>query len=73
MTISSVQNCKYLEWWVHNWLNRVLEIPDAKLPVLSPRSEPIRRELTELQSTNLADRTQTQSAHDDNPVRTPGA
>lgn len=41
-----------LEWWVHNWLNRVLEIPDAKLPLLSPRSEPIRRELTELQSTN---------------------
>jgi hypothetical protein len=72
MTITSVQNCMYLEWWVHNWLNRVLEIPDAKLPLLSPRSEPIRRELTELQSTNLADRTQTQSAHDANPVRTPG-
>jgi len=41
-----------LEWRVHNWLNGVLEIPDAKLPLLSPRSEPIRRELAELQSTH---------------------
>lgn len=41
-----------LEWRVHDWLNGILEIPDAKLPLLSPRSEPIRCKLTELQSTN---------------------
>lgn len=52
----------YLEWRVHDWLNGILEIPDAKLPLLSPRSEPIRRELAELQSTHLADRTQKHSA-----------
>lgn len=52
----------YLEWRVHDWLNGILEIPDAKLPLLSPRSEPIRRELAELQSTHLADQTQKHSA-----------
>jgi hypothetical protein len=29
------QNNKYLEWRVHYWLDWVLEIPDAKLPLLS--------------------------------------
>jgi len=36
MIISSVKNNEYLEWRVNSWLDRVLEIPDAELPLLSP-------------------------------------